>query len=96
MTKREWLDSLGLRLPAIATDTEATEEWRVAIWPLLSDMVDDELKKDFVQVVRCKDCTRSQYDELFHMRWCNGEEVKDDDFCSYGERKDRKKGADNE
>lgn len=39
-------------------------------------------------VVRCKECKHSQYDELFHMRWCNGEEVKDDDFCSYGERKD--------
>lgn len=47
-------------------------------------------------VIRCKECKYSQYDELFHMRWCNGEEVKDDDFCSYGERKDRKKGAKNE
>ena len=39
-------------------------------------------------VTRCRECKHSQYDELFHMRWCNGEEVKDDDFCSYGERKD--------
>lgn len=42
---------------------------------------------DHVQVVRCEDCKHSQYDELFHMRWCNGEEVKNDDFCSYGERR---------
>lgn len=43
---------------------------------------------DHVQVVRCEDCKHSQYDELFHMRWCNGEEVKNDDFCSYGAKMD--------
>lgn len=43
---------------------------------------------DHVQVVRCEDCKHSQYDELFHMRWCHGEEVKNDDFCSYGAKMD--------
>lgn len=47
-----------------------------------------EQHDEFVKVVRCKDCKRSEYDELFHERWCNGNRVEDYDFCSYGERKD--------
>lgn len=51
---------------------------------------------DAVPVVRCRECKRSSYDEIFGNRWCNFSsgcrKVKDDDFCSYGERKE---GADN-
>lgn len=46
MTKREWLERLGLRAPALATDEEATVKWRNAMWLLLSDIVDDEIKKE--------------------------------------------------
>ena len=50
---------------------------------------------DAVPVVRCRECKRSSYDEIFGNRWCNSSsgcrKVKDDDFCSYGERKE---GAD--
>ena len=41
---------------------------------------------DAVQVVRCKECKHSVYDELIHERWCGCKEVQDDDFCSCGER----------
>lgn len=51
---------------------------------------------DAVPVVRCQECKYSSYDEIFGNRWCNSHsgcrKVKDDDFCSYGERKE---GADN-
>ena len=44
---------------------------------------------DVVEVVRCKDCKHSELtpDELSY--WCDKHEhclLKDDDFCSYGER----------
>lgn len=40
-------------------------------------------------IVRCKDCKHSQKDELFgNIYWCKGVAVRDDHFCSNGERKD--------
>lgn len=43
---------------------------------------------DVVQVVRCKDCERCEYDAVFEQYWCKLKRlVKPDDFCSYGERK---------
>ena len=51
---------------------------------------------DVAPVVRCKDCKFSHADE--HGRTCEGYwfelseyavSVKDDDFCSYGERRDK-------
>lgn len=48
--------------------------------------------EDVVEVVRCKDCRYWQdnnggypHDEC---RWCHDETPDDDDFCSYGERKE--------
>ena len=43
---------------------------------------------DAVEVVRCKDCKRYQLDSIFHVGFCDGKRRKDDDFCSYGERKE--------
>ena len=51
---------------------------------------------DAVPVVRCKNCKWSevyQVDSDFPMeRWCDGgfipKSVQDDDYCSFGERKD--------
>lgn len=43
---------------------------------------------DAVEVVRCKDCKRYQLDSIFHVGFCDGKRCKDDDFCSYGERKE--------
>ena len=52
---------------------------------------------DAVPVVRCRECKRRKYDDIFGMLWCNldscTKRVKPDDFCSYGERKE---GADND
>lgn len=41
---------------------------------------------DVVEVVRCKDCKHYQKDMLFGNAYCDGRQVKPDDFCSYGER----------
>ena len=43
---------------------------------------------DAVEVVRCKDCKRYQLDSIFHVGFCDGKRCKDDDFCSYGKRKE--------
>ena len=48
---------------------------------------------DAVQVVRCKDCLWAEYGkdyEPYCNHWKSGlyANIKDDDFCSYGERKD--------
>lgn len=48
---------------------------------------------DAVEVVRCKDCIHCQYDRVFKQRWCYGKPVKEDDYCSYGEREDPLHGA---
>lgn len=52
----------------------------------------DYLYHDMVEVVRCKDCKWDRPDTLLDKHWCSRllgcMEVRADDFCSYGERKD--------
>lgn len=47
---------------------------------------------DAVPVVRCRECKHRKYDDIFGTLWCNRDSctkrVKQDDFCSYGERKE--------
>lgn len=43
-------------------------------------------KADVVPVVRCKDCTEWDEDECECSHWYG---FKENDFCSYGERKDK-------
>lgn len=44
-------------------------------------------KADFVEVVRCKDCTRvNKYKERYFCS-CDNTQMEANDFCSYGERK---------
>ena len=47
---------------------------------------------DRVEVVRCRDCKHYDGDFCNHEQWWNDDSyitVDDDDFCSYGERKDQ-------
>ena len=39
-------------------------------------------------LVTCEHCKHSEYDALFHERWCRGREVEDDWYCGDGERGD--------
>ena len=63
---------------------------------LAEKMVDNIPKVDAVEVVRCKDCKyRYEYatnitGDIKHYYICDflDAENKDDDYCSYGERKD--------
>ena len=63
----------------------------------LIDMVCDDIEEsptvDAVEVVRCRECKYSFYDEIFGNFWCNSHsgcrKVKDEGFCDLGERKER-------
>ena len=39
------------------------------------------------EIIRCRECKHMQEDKIFHQCWCNGNEVKFDDYCSYAERR---------
>lgn len=67
--------------------------------PMLAEMVvdvsdiEDAPAVDAVPVVRCKDCKwRNENDDCTHKWWRDAEGwdkyVEDNDFCSYGERKE--------
>ena len=47
---------------------------------------------DVAPVVRCKDCRYSGFDPEYGKRWCErcwgSMLVQDDDFCSYGEKRE--------
>lgn len=58
----------------------------------LAEAIAQTPTEDVQQVVRCKDCRYSNFDPEYGKRWCDRclscMLVKDDDFCSYGERKE--------
>lgn len=75
--------------------TTVDKEGRAKIEPVIL------VPKDYVQIVRCKDCKHFEEDlykglfegdgVCFHEHWVledTGFEVKETDYCSYGERKD--------
>lgn len=42
-----------------------------------------------IEIVRCKDCERSEYDVVFESYWCKQRRlVKPDDFCRYGKKRE--------
>ena len=58
------------------------------------DILDESPTVDAVEVVRCKDCKRRGTDNcIFHIKGEPADEELlkklDNDFCSYGERKDK-------
>ena len=73
---------------------KADPEMFSAVADMLSRLWDTATKR--VDVVRCRECKHRKYDDIFGTLWCNRDSctkrVKQDDFCSYGERKE---GADN-
>ena len=58
---------------------------------VFADDIENAPTVDAVEVVRCRDCKWSKRDTLLDKYWCKhffGEmEVRENDYCSYGERK---------
>ena len=73
---------------------KADPEMFSAVADMLPRLWDSATKR--VDVVRCRECKYSSYDEIFGNCWCNSHlgcrKVKDDGYCYLGERKE---GADN-
>ena len=64
--------------------------WALDLFELIADHL---IANDVVPVVRCKDCKHcrlASWGERYCIRdkFVEWGELKDDDFCSYGERKD--------
>lgn len=66
-------------------------------WIIDDDFLDEETKLSadgqgyLKKLVRCKDCEHGQSYNMFGSRYClkhNDVAVKDNDYCSYGERAD--------
>lgn len=58
----------------------------------ISDFIEEQPEVDVVEVVRCKDCKYYQDNNGGYphpeCRWSHGETPNEDDYCSYGERKE--------
>lgn len=71
---------------------ELREQCDDPFWCVWLGDIDNAPTIDAVPVVRCKDCKHSCMDNLFGDRWCqllgSIRVVKEDDYCSRGERKD--------
>ena len=93
MTKQEAIHILM----HIETNVEHDEDFGIMVKAPLMDacvLAIRALKADAVEVVRCKDCkyrcNGKDCDHPLLLSWSWGaiRNVKDDDFCSYGERKE--------
>ena len=75
---------------AFASDTQSIRGWDVDLFDLLMDEIDEMPTADVVSVVRCKDC--KYYRKMYKLCSCRSDKfnvyLNDNDFCSYGERKD--------
>lgn len=54
----------------------------------IDELINEAPIIDAVPVVRCKDCVNGNMDRGFFLCCSSGMVVNEDDFCSYGERKD--------
>lgn len=77
-------------------ETTAPVSWSHAYADFIDD-INEQPTADVVEVVRCKDC--KHYDKEYHQCKLHSEEpdqyytgfifcMQEDDFCSYGERKE--------
>ena len=82
--------AVDMAIEALSADT-VSRDVHVGIVNELVKRI-EELKADSVKVVRCKDCRYRFYDEPNDCYMCDrheyGESFEDDDFCSWGERRE--------
>lgn len=43
--------------------------------------------RSYPELIRCKDCVKSQYDFMAKGYWCDGKQVSENHYCGYAERK---------
>ena len=86
ISRQAAIDALGEK-PLVWDDLSDFDLGKAAQW---SDDVDaiKALPSAQPEIIRCRECKHMQKDEIFHQCWCNGNEVKEDHFCGYAERKE--------
>ena len=90
MTREEAIQVLSQR-PMIAPNKSNRQKMLKEALDMAIEALQDR-PKDYVQIVRCKDCKFGVYEKgrgIYHIR-CEILEFlfQDDDFCSYGERRE--------
>ena len=89
MAEKEYIEREQLK-QAFAADTQSIRGWDVDLFDLLMDEIDEMPTADVVEVVRCKDC--KYYRKMYKLCSCRSDKfnvyLNDNDFCSYGERKE--------
>ena len=43
--------------------------------------------RKYEELIRCKNCVKSQYDFMTKGYWCDGKQVSEHHYCGYAERK---------
>ena len=102
MTREEAIDILRSYLMFDKSSMQIDIALNMAIEALSADAVSREdtvtlnspisIQAEMVAVVRCKDCRHRFYDKYNDCFMCDrheyGESFEDDDFCSWGERRE--------
>jgi len=83
-------DALMEDVGSLYRDEDHTD-YNVAIADAL-DVIDEQPTADVVEVVRCEECIWRDVDPFDEhttgCRWYQEERPNDDDYCSYGERRE--------
>ena len=54
----------------------------------LGDKIEShEIVEEVGELIRCKNCVKSQYDFMTKGYWCDGKQVSEHHYCGYAERK---------
>ena len=75
-------DAFDLAIEALSADTVSRE----AHYDAVANRITDMEERGFVSVVRCKDC---RHRDLFSCPLADNDFQKDDDYCSWGERREK-------
>ena len=73
--------ALHMAIEALSDDTVSRE----AHYDAVANRITDMEERGFVSVVRCKDC---RHRDLFSCPLADNDFQKDDDYCSWGERRE--------
>lgn len=86
------LDALNTDVTLFMTENAYLNMTALDVLKMVSEWIAEAPTIDAVPVVRCKDCRYKDREKVndkgFLICPASGMEITDDDFCSYGERKE--------
>lgn len=70
--------------------TDKYKDWIVRYYADHDDIPEGQSDGHIVrELIRCKDCAKSQYDFMTKGYWCDGKQVSENHYCGYAERKEK-------